>query len=195
MISTRERFFLALLLLATCALLAEAARHTPAYTSMDRKISTLESNADNQHAQPQTTVLTQDELNAYFREGGVQIPKGLSDVRFNLREGVVRGSSKVDFDTLAAGHGGGNPLYSILFTGTHDVDVDARASGSGGHGTVTVQTVKLDGVEIPKSALEYLIRYYVRPRYPQVGMTSVFKLPAKIDSAQIQQGRVTLTQK
>lgn len=192
MISSRDRFFVSMLLLATFALFAQAARHTSAYTSMEKKIATLDSGPT---AQSQTVTMTQDELNAFFAEGGVQVPKGLSNIKFDLRPGIVHATSEVDFDQLSEGHGGGNPLFSALFSGTHDVDADAQASGTGGEGTVTIRSVKLDGVQVPKSALEYLIQHYVKPKYPQAGMTSTFELPAKIDSATVQQGQVELVQK
>jgi len=194
--SNRDRCFFALIILATFALLAQAARHTPAYLSMDKKIALIESNSSNSPAQPQTTTITQDELNAYLTEGGVTIPKGISNVKIEFGPGTVHGSSQVNFDQLSEGHGGGgNPIFSAIFTGTHDVEADAQASGSSGQGTVTIETVKLDGVAIPKSALQYLIQYYVKPKYPNAGMTSTFALPDKIENAAVQQSQVALTQK
>ncbi len=193
--SNRDRCFLALIILATFALLAQAARHSPAYLSMDKKIAAIESNSSNPPAQPQTTTITQDELNAYLNEGGVNIPKGLSNVKIALSPGAVHATSQVDFDQLSEGHGGGNPIFSALFSGTHDVEADAQASGSNGQGTVTIETVKLDGVTVPKSALEYLIQHYVKPKYPQAGMTSTFALPDNIQTANVQQSQVALTQK
>ena len=195
MMSIRDRFFVSLLLLGTFALFAEAARHSSAYLSMDKKIAVLESNTGESSAKAQTTTITQDELNAYLTEGGVKIPAGLSNVKIEFQPGTVRASSQVDFDQLSEGHGGGNPIFSVLFSGTHDVEADGEASGSYGEGTVTIQSVKLDGVPVPKSALEYLIQHYVKPRYPGAGMTSTFALPEKIETAVVQQGQVELTQK
>ena len=193
MISSRDRIFLFLLVLATFALFAQAARHSPAYTSMEKKIATLEAGPTNAS---QTVTFTQDELNAFLNEGGVQLPKGVSNVKFDLRPAVVHATSEVNFDQLSEGHGGGgNPIFSALFSGTHDVDAEAQASGANGEGTVTIQSVKLDGVQVPKSALEYLIQHYVKPKYPQAGMTSTFELPAKIETAVVQQGQVELVQK
>jgi hypothetical protein len=193
MISSRDRVFLFLLVLATFALFAQAARHTPAYTSMEKKIAILEAGPQNAS---QTVNLTQDELNAFLNEGGVQLPNGVSNVKFDLRPAVVHATSEVNFDQLSEGHGGGgNPIFSALFSGTHDVEAEAQASGTNGEGTITIQSVKLDGVQVPKSALEYLIQHYVKPKYPQAGMTSTFELPAKIDTAVVQQGQVELVQK
>jgi len=193
--SNRDRCFLALIILATFALLAQAARHTPAYLSMDKKIAAIETNSSNPPAQPQTTTISQDELNAYLTEGGVTIPKGLSNVKIEFSPGTVHASSQVDFDQLSQGHGGENPIFSALFAGTHDVEADSQASGSNGQGTVTIETVKLDGVPVPKSALQYLIQHYVKPKYPNAGMTSTFNLPENIETATVQQSQVALTQK
>ncbi len=194
--SNRDRCFLALLILAAFALLAQAARHTPAYLSMDKKIAVIETNSSNPPAQPQTTTITQDELNAYLTEGGITVPKGLSNVKVEFSPGTVHASSQVDFDQLSEGHnGGGNPIFSALFSGTHDVEADGQASGTNGQGTVTIETVKLDGVPIPKSALQYLIQHYVKPKYPNAGITSTFNLPEKIETATVQQSQVALTQK
>jgi hypothetical protein len=195
MMSIRDRCFVALLILGAFALFAEAARHTPAYLSMDKKIAVLESNAGETSAKPQTTTVTQDELNAYLAEGGVTIPKGLSKVKIEFQPGTVHASSQVDFDQLSEGHGGGNPIFSALFSGTHDVEADGQASGSGGQGSVTIESVKLDGVPVPKSALQYLIQHYVKPKYPSAGMTSTFALPEKIETAVVEQAKVELTQK
>ena len=193
MISSRDRVFLSLLLMGTFAFFAQAARQSPAYTSMEKKIAILEAGPKDTS---QTVNLTQDELNAFLNEGGVQLPEGLSNVKFDLRSAVVRATSEVNFDQLAGGHGGGgNPIFSALFSGTHDVEAEAQASGTNGEGTVTIQSVKLDGVQVPKSALEYLIQHYVKPKYPQAGMTTTFELPAKIDTAVVQQGQVELVQK
>src|SRR5512146_3141350 len=106
MISVRDRCFLALLILATFALFADAARHTPAYLSMDKKIAVIESNASNPPAQPQTTSITQDELNAYLNEGGVNLPQRLSNVKIEFSPATIHASSQVNFDQLSEGHGG-----------------------------------------------------------------------------------------
>ncbi len=192
---TRHRYLLGLLTLISFALFAQATRRSPAYVSMSKKIAALERNASTPHTQPQTTTITQDELNAYLSEGGVEIPKGLSNVRIEFLPGVVHTSSQVDFDQLSEGRGGGNPIFSALFSGTHDVEAEGQASGFGGQGTVTIQSVKLDGVSIPRSALQYLIQHYVKPKYPNAGLTSTFALPDNIETAVVQQAQVALTQK
>ena len=67
--------------------------------------------------------------------------------------------------------------------------------GTNGTGTITVQSVYLDSIEVPQMALEFFVDRYLKPRYPNVGVTSTFKLPLRIDSAIVEAGRVRLVQK
>lgn len=191
---SRDRFFLVLLTISVLALIANAARHSPAFESMDRKVEIIESNAQRPQPSPQSTDLTAEELNAYFNEGGVTLPKGVSSVKLQFIPAVVHATAQVDFDTLASGKGM-NPIFEAMFNGTHDVEAQAQASGAAGEGSIAIDWVKLDGIQIPRSALQYLIDHYAKPHYPEAGMTTRFPLPLHIDTAIVQKDKVTLTQK
>lgn len=184
-----------LLFLFSISVIAKQAKHSQAFLSMDRKVEILQANAQRPPQQPQTTDLTEEELNAYFAEGGVDLPKGIKSAKFDLKPAVIHATATVDFDTLAEGHTSGNPLLSVLFSGTHYVEAQAQASGAQGEGTIIADWVKLDGVEVPRAALEYLVQHYAKPKYANAGMTTRFPLPVRIDMAVVSQGKVTLTQK
>jgi len=100
----------------------------------------------------------------------------------------------VDFDEIRAGQRSSNPLLSI-FSGTHNVRVEADATGSGGKGKVHVRTVSIDGIDVPRIALEYFINKYLKPKYPNIGIDSEFELPEKIDMAIVGYHKLTVTQK
>lgn len=185
----------ATLFLLTLSLTAKQVQHSAAFLSMDRKVKILEANAQRPPTYPQYTDITQEELNAYIAEGGVDMPKGIEDAKVDFKPAVVHATATVNFDTLAEGHTGTNPIFAALFTGMHDVEAQAQASGAQGEGTLIVDWVKLDGIEIPRAALDYLVQHYVRSKYPNAGMTTRFSLPVKIDMAVVQQGKVTLTQR
>lgn len=193
--SIRNITFFALLILCSVTLIAKQAQHSPAFLSMDKKVEILEANAQRPPTQPQNTEITQQELNAYVAEGGVDLPKGVQDVKVDMKPAVVHATATVNFDTISQGHTGNNPIFSALFSGTHDVEAQAQASGVHGTGTLIVDWVKLDGVQIPRSALEYLMQHYVKPKYPNAGMTTTFPLPVRIDTAVVNAGKVVLTQK
>ena len=87
-----------------------------------------------------------------------------------------------------------NPLLSV-FTGVHEIVVAAHAQGGGHEGVVHVDSVALDGVDIPRFVLQSFVEKYLQPKYPEIGLDSRFSLPQKIDTASVGEHRVTVTQK
>jgi hypothetical protein len=115
-------------------------------------------------------------------------------VRYQTQPGIVTADTEVNFDEIRAGQNSSNPLLSI-FSGVHDVQVVAHGSGSGGVARVQVESVALDGVRVPRFALEMFVDKFIRTKYPQAGLDSQFKMPARVDLAVLGEKNVTLTQK
>ncbi len=170
------------------------AMYRSAAASAEKKFQHIEENGARSTPDQQPTVLTEREINAYVNSGNVSLPAGVKSVRFSGRPGVVDATARVDFDQITAAHGSSNPLLS-LFSGVHDVHAVAKAEGSGGQGRAEIQSVDIDGTTVPRVALEYFVSKYVTPKYPDVGMTSTFELPDRIDTATVGQGTLTVTQK
>jgi hypothetical protein len=168
--------------------------HSPEFRRMQQKIECLRHNAAKSKPDLSPTDLTEREANAYFNEGGVKLPKGVSKVHLTSQPGVIDGHAQVDFETIMEGKGSTNPLLS-LFSGAHDVHIVAQAAGTAGRGTIRVQSAYLDGIELPQMALQFFAQHYITPKYPNVGVTSTFKLPLRIGSAVVEAGRVELIQK
>ena len=178
------------------AIAAVAANHRPSpdLSSADRKIAHLEANGRAVHPDPKPTILTEGEINAYLASDEVEFPAGVQSVRLSGRHQVISGVAKVDFDRVREWIGSSNPLLSV-FSGVHDVQVEAHAYGRGGQGYVHVDSVSLDGVEVPQFALRLFVEKYITPRYSNIGIDSRFKLPDRIDSATVGQHQVQLVQK
>jgi hypothetical protein len=168
--------------------------HSADYRAMEQKIVYLKQNAAKPHPDPKPTEITEREANAYFNEGGVKLPKGVSHVHLTSMPGTIDGHAEVDFEALTQGKTSANPLLS-LFSGTHDIHVVAQASGANGTGTIRAQSVSLDGVEVPQMLLQLFVQHFLTPKYPNVGITSTFKLPLRIDTAVVDTGHVRVTQK
>jgi len=115
-------------------------------------------------------------------------------VRLQAEPGIINGTARVDFDRVREGAHSTNPLLSI-FSGVHEVLVATHAHGAGGQGYVHVDSVSLDGIEVPKFVLELFVEKYLQPKYPQIGIDSRFALPDRIDTATVGQHQITLTQK
>lgn len=185
---------LLLTLLAAFAAFAASNKISPELASMNRKIAHLEANSRTAHPSPAPTVMSEAEINAYLASDEVQYPAGVKSVHLTGSQRTVSGTAKVDFDQVRAGIHSSNPLLSI-FSGVHNVDVDAHAYGRGGQGYVHVDSVSLDGIEVPQFVLQLFIEKYIQPKHPELGIDSRFKLPDRIDSAVVGQHQVTLVQK
>jgi hypothetical protein len=168
--------------------------HSHEFHSMQAKLAYLKQNGAKAHPDSKPTELTEAEVNAYFNEGGVKLPKGVSHVRLSSQPGVIDAHAQIDFEAITNGRGSNNPVYS-LFSGIHDIHAVAPASGANGTGSIRVQTVELDDATVPQFLLQLFVEHYLTPKYPNVGMTSTFKLPLHIDNAVVDSGRVRLVQK
>jgi len=170
--------------------------HSAAYRSAQRKLKGLAENGRLAQPQAKTTVLTAEEIDAYLAEGGVALPDGVQRVHFSSVPGVVTATARIDFDRLTASRKINNPLMAALFTGVHEVSVETQASGSGGMGSVSVESMTIDGRKVPRMAMQLLVDYYLRPKYgPNVGLDGRFPLPAHIDAARVGNNELTVTQR
>jgi hypothetical protein len=174
--------------------LRAASTNSAAADSMERKLQHVEQNAAAPHPDTTPTEFTEQEVNAYIAAGRVKLPAGVQSVSFEAQPDLIIATSRVDFDQLKKGQHSSNPLLSV-FSGVHNVDVQAHAHGVGHKGYVDVQSVALDGVEIPHFVLQLFVEKYLQPKYPGIGLNSQFTLPDKVDTAKVGQHRLTITQK
>jgi len=162
--------------------------------SMQKKIDHLKQNAAMNPPDQSPTVFSQDEINAYFASGRVKVPAGVESVTFDLAPGIVTARTHVDFDKLSENVRKDHPLLYI-FSGTHDAVVMAHAEGSGGMAHVTIDSLELDGMRVPRRAMELFIERFVNPKYPSIRMDGEYHMPTRIDLALIGERTGTITQK
>lgn len=162
--------------------------------SLERKVAHLRANGARERPDRRPTVLTDAEVDAYMNSGRLKVPAGISDIHLVTSAGIATGSARVDFDLLLEKRRSMNPLW-MLFTGVHDVKVRARTFGRNGVAEVHVESVHFDGREVPRRALEFFIDRFLRPKVPQAGLDASFKMPVRIHSAIVGEGRTTLVQR
>ena len=183
-----------LLLLGAISASISAAPAPANLSSFDRKLERLEDNGRRAHPDGSPTVFTEQEINAYLASSQVALPEGVESLRLEGHPQKVTGNARVNFDRVRAGIGSANPLLA-LFSGIHDVVVASHAYAVRGQGHVHVDSVSLDGVEIPQFLLQMFVEKYVSPQYPEIGVDSVFSLPDRIDSASLGEHTLTILQK
>jgi hypothetical protein len=162
--------------------------------SCQKKFDYLQQNGSKATPDQKPTVITENEINAWLASGNAELPKGVKKLQFKGETGVIDATAYVDFDEVTADRRSSNPLLS-LFRGTHEVQARAHASGSGGTGQVHIDSVSLDGVGVPRVALEYFVDKYITEKHPEIGLDSTFKLPYRIDTATVGPRQLTVTQK
>jgi len=166
----------------------------PTGRAMQKKLDHVQANAQLAHPDASPTEFSEEEVNAYVNSCQVRLPAGVKSAKLRGVHGAVTGNARVDFDQLKAGRGSVNPMLSI-FSGVHDIQVDAHAYGRNGRGFVQVDTVALDGVEIPRFVLQLFVQKYLQPKYPEVGLDSQFALPDRVDTAVVGQHKLAVVQK
>jgi hypothetical protein len=82
-----------------------------------------------------------------------------------------------------------------IFSGIHQVEVVSHAQGIGGQGRVHIDSASIDGIGIPRMALEYFAKRYINPKHPNLGLDSQFALPDRIDTATIGDHTLTVIQR
>lgn len=162
--------------------------------SAQRKFDHIHQNGQRSRPDSHPTELTEDEVNAHLRSGSVRLPAGVESVRLVGISGAITGRCRVDFDRVREGRANSNSLLK-LFSGVHEVVVSAEAVGSNHKGRVQVNSVAIDGIEVPRFVLELFVDKYVTPRYPGVGLDSTFALPDKIETATVGQHVLTIVQR
>jgi hypothetical protein len=186
-----------LVMLTAVELLAAAPKSSPEpspKTSMEQKLAYLQKNSLRARPDPQPTQFTEEEINAFVAGRGVKLPAGVHSVRFEGQPGVVTSYAKVDFDQVRAGSHSANPLLSI-FSGLHDVVIVAQGEATHGEAAIHIESVSLDGVEVPNFVLELFVEKFITPKHPNLGIDSRISLPERIDTATVGAHRLTVKQK
>lgn len=173
---------------------ATEAMYQNAARSAERKVEYIRQNGARPNPDPRPTELTENEVNAYLNSGNVELPKGVSRVQLTGSDNRVTGTALVDFDKVTEGRQSSNPLLG-LFSGTHDVEVTAQVVGINREGRVHIDSVAIDGIGVPRAALSLFVDRYVKPKHPELGLDSTFKLPSRIDNAVVGPHTVKVQQK
>lgn len=180
-----RRAFLALALLA--APLRPAASSD--YEAVIHKFSLIE----NDRLKPGSQVLlTERELNAYARrEIAAVSPDGVRNPRLDLSSGKATASALIDFGKLRRAEGKSpGRIMAYLLDGERPVTITARIQSAGGKATVDVESVEISGVTIEGRMLDFLIRNYLLPAYPEAKIGEPFQLGHRIERLDVQPAAV-----
>ena len=148
-------------------------------------------------AKPLTTTLSEDELKSYVQyRMGAKIPRGVSQIRFQLHAGRVTAEAMVDFDEVKASSNRPiHPLLDALLAGKRPVSGTGSFTSSNGSGVLHLEQVAIGNLSLSGALLDLVVRRFVLPRYPKAAIDRPFQLPAGIDRLVIEEGRAIIYQK
>jgi hypothetical protein len=159
------------------------------YVSAKQKLEMIEKDRLRSGAR---VALTPGELNAYVRQEIMPaFPAGVREPKLELGNGIAHGSALVDFGKVRRAQG--KPpgwLASKLLDGERPVRVTAHVRSGRGFATVDVDSVEISGFTIDGRTLDFLIRQFLLPNYPQAKIGEPFALGHSIDRLEIKPARV-----
>lgn len=155
----------------------------PAFERISMKLNLLSSG----QASPGSVILfPPDEVDAWVR---TRVPgrfPGIRAPKVVLGTGNVTASAMIDFTKVLAGEG--QPLnlaLEKLFEGERPVRVIARIESSGGQAIVTPARVEVSGIAVTGSALDFLVKTFLLPLFPDAKVGQPFALDFGIDRVDV----------
>jgi hypothetical protein len=136
-------------------------------------------------------VLPARELNAYVQAELPKVaPSGIRNPSVELQAGnVAVGRAMINFlKVRSANAAPPNWLMKKLLDGEHQVVVTTELNSKSGYATVNLKRVDVDGVGIQGAALDFLIRNYLMPNYPDAKIGTPFKLDYRMDRVEVAPG-------
>jgi len=151
----------------------------------------LDSISDRKLKPGAVVTLSPREINAWLHEKAVKaFPEGIRNEHIDLGPGTADGNALVDLTKISKAKNGVNPLIARLIEGERPLRVVIRVESSKGRATVFLTRVELSGVAIDGSILDFLIKHFVQPRYPDIKINEPFDLDFNIDHIEIQSAGV-----
>jgi hypothetical protein len=132
-----------------------------------------------------------EELNAWANQKAhIYAPGAARNLRLELHDGEATGYALIDFVKLRQSAGGEEPGWIMrnLFSGERPVMVKARLQSRNRRARVDVERVEVSGVPIQGSALDFLIRNWLRPTFPTAHVNEWFNLGLRIDRFTVKPG-------
>ncbi|PYT13158.1 MAG: hypothetical protein DMG59_21315 [Acidobacteria bacterium] len=166
----------------------------PLYESARAKLDRIEA----RKAKPGSVIVFPPaEINAWARVRVPEIvPEGIRDPRVELGVDAGTGYALVDF--LKMRHAKGyetNWFVAKLIQGERPLKVSVRVTSGGGRCTVYLTRVEISNVAATGSVLDFLIKTFFLPLYPDAKINEPFDLDYDIDRIDVRPAAVRVTMK
>jgi hypothetical protein len=152
----------------------------PLYDSAVRKLDAIESH---QVKRGSSVTFTPQEINAWARVKVPEIvPEGMRDERVELGTDTATGYALVDFLKMRHAKGEStNWLVSKMIEGERPLIVSVRLESGGGRCVVHLTRVEIGKAVANKTVIEFLVKAFFTPLYPDAKINEPFDLDYDID--------------
>ncbi len=178
-----------IILLIAAALALPAA--DAAFENAERKLDLLQSG----QTKPGSTIsFPGNEINAWARVRVPEIvPEGIRNQRVELGAGTATAFALMDFLKMRQSKGEVNWLVSKLIEGERPVKVSVRVESAGGRATVYLTRVEISNVAVNGTVLDFLIKTFFMPLYPDAKIGEPFNLDYNIDRIDVRPSEIRVT--
>jgi hypothetical protein len=125
-----------------------------------------------------------------------QVGEGLRKPRVTLETGSGSGAALVDFLRMRQARGKStNAVMARMLEGERPLKVYVRVTSGGGRCTVYLTRVELSGTVTSGTVLDYVIKTFLLPIYPDVTLDEPFDLPLNMERIELLPQGVRVTMK
>jgi hypothetical protein len=170
--------------IAICLAAAAADGDVAVAAAVQRKFDEIQ----NDKAKPGSVYrFTPAEINAWARgELPKQVPQGMRDPAVQFTSNGASGFAQVDFLKMQHSKGAKvNWLMARLIEGERPMRVNVEIKSGGGVATVFLRRVEISNVSASGTVLDFLVRTFFRPLYPQAHIDEQFEMGHAIDRVEI----------
>jgi hypothetical protein len=166
----------------------------PLYESSQRKLDALDAHTV---ARGGSVRFTLAEINAWARVKVPEIvPEGMRNERVELGNGTATGYALADFLKMRQAKGQAtNWLFSKLLEGERPLVISVRLESGGGRCIVHLTRVEISHAVANATVLDFLIKTFFMPLYPDAKINEQFDLADDIDRIDIRPSVVVVTLK
>jgi hypothetical protein len=178
------------LLIVICAVSLRAA--DPLFESTERKLDLIQAR---QVKRGSAVTFSSAEINAWARVKVPEtVPEGIRDEQVDLGEGYASGFAIVDFLKMRQAKGQSvNWLMTRLLEGERPLRVSVTLESGGGRCIVRLTRVEVSNIAATASVLDFLIKTFFMPLYPDAKINEPFDLDFDIDRIDLHSGSVRVT--
>jgi hypothetical protein len=124
-------------------------------------------------------------------------PGAVTQPSLTLGYNTATATAVVDFDRLRQTRKDASDswLYSQLVTGQHPIAVSVDVRSSAGTMTIHPSSITVSGVTLSGTGLEFLLKNFVLPRYPEAVIDRPFALGDHIERIEVKPGSAVVMRK